>query len=106
MIAAYELKRVYPDSFKLGKFARGAVATARVSSWGSGKTEGSWGKLRGQNVYIATLASYLHRWDQSYQVKFNRFGSIARCTVAPHPFSRLFNIFRYKEQLCCYSTPV
>ena len=30
MIAAYELERVYPDSFRLGKFARGAVATARA----------------------------------------------------------------------------
>ena len=30
MIAAYELERVYPDSFRLGKFARGAVTTARA----------------------------------------------------------------------------
>ena len=30
MIAAYELERVYPESYRLGKFARGAVATARA----------------------------------------------------------------------------
>lgn len=29
----YELERVYPDFFRLGKFARGAVATARAGDF-------------------------------------------------------------------------